>query len=104
MVYRKGEYDPDLTYGEVRSRVHATTHAPPTAADALPLRPRQFPLDLFSQFVERAFDRGGRSAPEDEVFVDVGSGCGRLVLGTALLWPEMGHTAKAAAGAHARAL
>ena len=57
------------------------------------MRPRQFPLDLFGQLVERALDRGGRSAPEDEVFVDVGSGCGRLVLGTALLWPEMSRVA-----------
>ena len=72
---------------------HDRARAPPTAANALPLRPRQFPLDLFGQLVERALDRGGRSAPEDEVFVDVGSGCGRLVLGTALLWPEMSRVA-----------
>lgn len=67
MVYRPGlggggdAVDGSLTYGE-------------------------FDLELFATLVERAF---GSRGPAGRTFVDVGSGCGRLVLAAAALWPEL---------------
>ena len=69
MIYRPGaigcDVDTGLTYGE-------------------------FALDHFACLVERALD--GSSA-EGLTFVDIGSGCGRLVFAAKLLWPELACTA-----------
>ena len=61
MIYRSGlNIDSALTYGE-------------------------YDLEFFAECVESAL-RG--AAPSGLSFVDVGSGVGRLVLASALLWPE----------------
>ena len=49
----------------------------------------EFDHQLFAAFVDRALD--GR--PDGSTFVDVGSGCGRLVLAAAVLWPQLGRCA-----------
>ena len=50
-------------------------------------RSGEFDLNLFTMSMDRALD--GRHA-EGRTFVDVGSGCGRLVLAAAVLWPSLG--------------
>ena len=65
MVYRPGiigdsGVDTALTYGE-------------------------YNLEFFAGLVEAALG----SSAADDVLVDVGSGCGRLVLASAVLWPEL---------------
>lgn len=48
----------------------------------------QFDLTFFAQLVDTALQTS--SLPRDRnVFVDVGSGCGRLVLASSVLWPEL---------------
>jgi len=48
----------------------------------------EFDLLFFATLTNEAFTRGGRS-PEGQTFVDVGSGCGRLVFAAAALWPSL---------------
>ena len=52
----------------------------------------QFDLAFFGALVDRALARpAGRREPE--TFVDVGSGCGRLVLAASCVWPELARAA-----------
>ena len=47
----------------------------------------EFDFGFFAELVQRALDEQGSSA--GQTFVDVGSGCGRLVFGAAALWPDL---------------
>jgi hypothetical protein len=68
LVYRPGSIgcrvDTSLTYGE-------------------------FDLSFFAALTNAALTEGGRTAC-GQTFVDVGSGCGRLVFAAGLLWPSLG--------------
>eukprot|EP00967_Tisochrysis_lutea_P153033 scaffold301132_cov35-Tisochrysis_lutea.AAC.1 len=48
----------------------------------------EFDLEFFATLTNEALTRGGRKAA-GQTFVDVGSGCGRLVFAAAALWPTL---------------
>jgi len=43
------------------------------------------PIDSLSAMLKRL----ARPITSDDVFVDIGSGCGRLVLATAMMYPQL---------------
>jgi len=45
----------------------------------------EMPIDSLSAMLKRL----ARPITSDDVFVDIGSGCGRLVLATAMMYPQL---------------
>lgn len=52
----------------------------------------EYDLSFFAALVDAALCAGGRE-PAGATFVDVGSGCGRLVCAAAALWPQLARSA-----------